>query len=742
MFNPHSLDFTSADGWWGREKRKCIEGCWSGGKWMPPKLYFYTNFWKIKITIPGQKGEVIGRPFLQDLEWEKAYIVAEAKGFSGFAEDDEYSCHRILLEENCEEKIMFEPANIKKSLYNSKGKLKKYKPAREYLRQIFKKSLGKALYYNDCKNIIDMEARGGGKSYSASASIAHNFLFDGALDYDEYLEAKKSKNYLTSQTLVGSIEAKYSADLLSKVQLGLAEMPGGVNYNGEFYPCPLLKTYKGSWMPAAAIPITSLREVKMGNNWIEEGSRSTILHRTFQDNPVAANGTRPNEVYIEEVGFHYNLKETHAALYDCVSKNYRQFGYIHYFGTGGQSESGATDAAEYMFENPSEYNCLEFPDTWEGRTKPIGYFVPKHLTIREYKNEEGITDVKRATAIVEQVRAEKAKSKDKTVLLKEMQNNPEKPSEAFLLTESAYFPTFELKEHLKEVLSNTSKYLDSNWVGFVTYKSEENKYVWEDVQDIEPIRDYPLQEFLPGCMEMYAPPIYLNAGGVEYIEPFRYIAGIDSYDKDDSTTKSLGSFFILDRLTDQIVLEYTGRPERSNIFYENCRRALLLYNATAMYENNITGLFTYFEKKNSLHLLADTPIQLRDHSIWKEGTNTSKGITATEVVNRRGREYLDNWLREEVKDSTDRLRLHTIRSVGALRELTKWNDKNNFDRVSALGILMWYRETLAQYSDNTERKKTRNNKMGNYFDKWKNKKVNPQDKLWEETIKNIKESLN
>jgi hypothetical protein len=149
-----------------------------------------------------------------------------------------------------------------------------------------------------------------------------------------------------------------------------------------------------------------------------------------------------------------------------------------------------------------------------------------------------------------------------------------------------------------------------------------------------------------------------------------------------------------------------------------------------MYESNLTGLFTYFEQKNSLHLLADTPIQLRDHSVWKEGTNTSKGIPGTESNNKRGREYLDNWLREELKDGSERLRLHTIRSVAALKELSKWNSKENFDRVSALGMLMWYRQSLAQYTDKEQVDKMRNSKYGDYFNKFKQSKDTRQE-LWE-----------
>lgn len=715
-FNPYSLDFLSSDGWWGTHKRKCIEGEWSGGKWMPGPVFFYVNFWKIKLTIPGTKGETISRPWLRDLEWEKGFLDAEARGFSGFKDDEECSCHRIfeLKDDEFQMELALLPDVIKQSLYKPNGTFKEYVHARDYLRKIHKKNLGKPLYLNDAKNIMDIEARGGGKSYFASALIAHNFLFDGATDYDEYLERKRNKDYLTSQTLVGAIDAKYSADLLNKVQLGLSEMPGGVKYNGDFFPCPLLKTFKGSFH--AGKFVESIREVQIGKNWIEEGSRSSIHHRTFADNPLAGNGTRPNRVWLEEVGFMGNLIESLGALYDCTTKDYRQFGVIWMQGTGGAMASGATQAAEYVFYNPDEFNCLTFGDLYENSKKPIAYFVPKHLTLNEFKDSEGNTNITEAVNSVQKIRNKKAKAKDKSVLMKELENNPEKPSEAFLVPESSYFPTVEIKEWLAEVSGNPAKYLDLNYVGKISFKAETQTYFFEDLQDVSPIREFPIKEPEEGCLEIFELPRTNELG---LIEPMRYIAGIDPFDKDSAQNGSLGSIFIFDRLTDRIVAEYTGRPERSQIFYEKCRRLLIFYNATAMYESNLTGLFTYFEKKKALSLLADTPIQLRDVTVWKEGTNTSKGINATEQNNKKGREYYDNWLREPLGDAESKLKLHTIRSIGLLKETSKWNNKGNFDRVSAMGMVMWYRETLAQYTDTEQRQKKVNSKYGSHFNKFK-----------------------
>ena len=95
-------------------------------------------------------------------------------------------------------------------------------------------------------------------------------------------------------------------------------------------------------------------------------------------------------------------------------------------------------------------------------------------------------------------------------------------------------------------------------------------------------------------------------------------------DDDTSETLSLGSFYILDLFTDDLVFEYTGRPMFADDFYEICRRACLFYNAELKYENNKKGLFKYFSQHNSLYLLADTLEFLADKEIIKPGTYGNK----------------------------------------------------------------------------------------------------------------------
>ena len=112
-----------------------------------------------------------------------------------------------------------------------------------------------------------------------------------------------------------------------------------------------------------------------------------------------------------------------------------------------------------------------------------------------------------------------------------------------------------------------------------------------------------------------------------------------------------------------------------------------------MYEQNLPGLFTYFERKKCLYLLADTPYQLRNSDTFRQGTNTSKGINASEKVNQTARDFIKSWLLEKTSSNSDQRVLELIYSPAMLIELIMWNKSGNFDRVSSLGMLMWHDAT-------------------------------------------------
>jgi len=691
-------------GFWKEQKKNVIEGYWSSGKWMPGTLYYYVNFHTIRFEEVGSASRKIGRPWLRDIEWDKAYVYEEAMGFSGFSGDLKYTCDRRYGPER--EKALTYGWITEEELKN-----REYVDAREYLRRIHDTNLGKPLYNNQSKNVLDLEARGGGKSYWSSALILHNFLFDGAYDYDMYLENKRNNSPLTSDTVVGAIESKYSDDLLKKVRLAIEHLPDKQIINGEIFPSPLHVSYSGSLASGKAL--TSY----LG---------SVINHRTFMDDPLAANGTRPNRAFLEEVGFMNNIVEVLGALESTqASADYKNL-VIYMLGTGGLSTHGAVTHTKEIFNNPEEFNCLSFEDVWENKGK-IGYFLPGTHTINKFKKGPNmITDEDKAKMYIEE-EIEKAKnSGNRRKYMAAIINMPLKPSDIFLTTEGNFFPIEDLRQRLGEVEGN-KKLLEASWK--VQFFIKEGKVDWS-LSPKPVLREYPHRrgDVLDTAIEIWELP-KLDASDKP---PFgRYLASLDPVDNDggDDVDHSLMSGFIMDSWTDKIVAEYTGRTKLAEDAYEQWRRCLIYYNAMCNYERNLKGFYSHMKNTSSLHLLADEPEILKEKGLSKgAGTgNQLKGVHATIPIINWGLELILSWLNikafvgnEEEDVITN---LQTLKNPALLQELIAYNSEINADRVSALIHLMILREDRYNISKNSVNKSIHTVTSNSFWNKaYKNSK--------------------
>ena len=695
--DPRSLEYLI---FWKQEKRRIVEGYWSSGKWMPGPLYFYANYWHILLNKSKySKAKALGKPWLRDIEWDKAYVYTEAKGFSGFKDDPEITCLRevrdILKECNIDDPNgKFEYARVEDhpeylllspNAFKADGSLKEYTEARAYLRKYHGKDLGKPLYENQSKNVVDIECRGSGKSYWASGGmIAHNFLTDGATDYDEYLAAWDIGKPFASETLVGAINTSFSADLLSKFNQGLESLEGGMKVGSDYYPSPLFKRTKGTLAPGKN-PLYAAYDQKVGGTWQEVGSRSKIHHRSFKDKPTAGNGTRPGLVILEEVGFMGNLRDALGPLRMCTADGAMQFGTTYMFGTGGDMDGGSTQAVMEVFFNPDSWDCLAFPDYFEGQgERKIGYFVPYTFGLNQFKDDEGNTKVEAAENFVKKAREKLAEGTSKKPLNDELQNNPIVPTEAFLVTSGNIFPIKELSDQLKFVQASTTDFVKGQLGTLKLDQYASNQISFEpDLTNSLEAADYPVSkgDDMPGAVQIWEHP---PTGSIPY---GMYVAGTDPYDQDKAEeSASLGSTFIYKigdfregGLRDMIVAEYTGRPETAKEHHENVRRLLMYYNALDLYENEKNTLKFHFEAKNSLYLLSNTP------SILKATANTTVnrqfGIHMTRPIKEELELYARDWMLESIGDGL--CNIHRIYSAGLLKELIMYNESGNFDRIIA-----------------------------------------------------------
>lgn len=288
--------------YWRETKRKCIEGVWGpdfdGFRYMPANLFFYVNFCKILHVEKRTKVRKMIKPWLRDLEWEFAYMCLVARGFSGFMDDEYYSCHESFVNE------FIDPVP---SCYNSSGELKEYVDPLEYTKRLHSQPLGLPLYENNSKNSMVLGSRGGGKSYWYSLGVnLHEVLFDGAKYYDE----ESIKNPAEVHVNIGSGATDKSSEFCSKMKaandcLATDHDLGAWGKIGDddYTPSIFYKDMTGSLQPNnAKSPWRHEYQVKSAGRWTMHGTGSKVVHTAYKDNAEAGAGGRFTLTTVEEVG--------------------------------------------------------------------------------------------------------------------------------------------------------------------------------------------------------------------------------------------------------------------------------------------------------------------------------------------------------------------------------------------------------------------------------------------------------
>ncbi len=150
--------------------------------------------------------------------------------------------------------------------------------------------------------------------------------------------------------------------------------------------------------------------------------------------------------------------------------------------------------------------------------------------------------------------------------------------------------------------------------------------------------------------------------------------------------KSLGSIIVLDKFSNRIVAEYTGRPNTLDLFYERCRKLLIYYNAQCLYENQILGVKQHFEHKNSLQYLMFQPEYIKD-IIPGSKVDRGYGMHMVQQLRDHGLLLIRDWLQDEYEPG--KMNLRTIRSIPFLQELVLFDFDTNVDRISAFIMVMY-----------------------------------------------------
>jgi hypothetical protein len=436
----------------------------------------------------------------------------------------------------------------------------------------------------------------------------------------------------------------------------------------------------------------------------ERGMKSDIMGISTKDDPDKIRGKR-GDIIFEEYGSYPHIKKAWQLSRASVEDGENVFAQLIAGGTGG-TEGSDFEGAEDMFYAPKSYNIMPLKNVYDRNTNgqgECGFFWGAYLNRANCYDENGMPDVTKALKelFVELFRIKKSSSDPRTITHRKAEF-PITPQDSMMKFEGTLFPVADIREYLEKVMPRLDEFVGPHYIGDLVFNPS-GQVEWRLNGFAKPIREFPLKDNkYEGCIEIFEKPFLVNGEA----QRGRYIAGIDPYDDDESTTVSLGSILILDLFTDRIVAEYTGRPKFANDFYEMCRRLLLYYNAVANYENDKKGLFQYFDRKNSLYLLSDTLQSLKDVEMIRGNMygNKSKGTNSGKFINARARRLFADWMLTPAygiqEDGSNILNLHKIRSIALLLEAMKWSIDGNFDRVSAAGMLMLLREDRQKYIEN------------------------------------------
>lgn len=543
------------------------------------------------------------------------------------------------------------------------------------------------------QHMAELASRGKGKSYSLASILNHIFVV--------------GENEEAHEKVKGIVTA-YQKEYLTKdgVLNKFVDMANFCATNTQF-PRKRLKNslQEMTW-------IMGYKDVELD---IERGTQNTVLGVSSKDDESKLRGKRAAKILIEEFGTFPRLVDLYNVLLPSVQEGDIVFGQIYMLGTAGDNESDFAGAQEIMY-NPKGYNMYALPNVFDKYNQGKPYFVfffPGYVNRKGCYNENGVSDVIKALIEILMNRYRvKYNSTDPNTIIKTIAEVPITPAEAIVKTGVNMFPVADLTERIGQLDANPTEY-DDVYVGDLVFNKDGQ--VEYKPTSATPIRDFPHKDNkIEGAIEIYQMPEIDKNTGKPYND--RYILGADPYDDDESNTMSLGSVFVLDLWTDRTVAEYTGRPPFADDYYEICRKLCLFYNGRLNYEYNKKGLFSHFSTRNSLYLLTDVLDFLKEKQMMKDGYgNKSKGTNASPAINAYARSRLRSWLLAPVPimqtiDGEEKEvmvpRLFTVRNRALLKELINYNSEGNFDRISAMGMLMLLREDrMIRYQGDVSKEK-------------------------------------
>ena len=439
------------------------------------------------------------------------------------------------------------------------------------------------------------------------------------------------------------------------------------------------------------------KDLDLGNM----GTGNSVVGISSNNDEQKLRGTRAVLYVLEEAGTFSRLNKVWANILPSVEQGQGDdravYGQIMAYGTAGDDDSDFSSLANMMY-HPKGFHIKALKNVYdiEGKGGPVfSYFYPAYMNNEGCYDKDGNSDVTKALfQILKDRENVKKNSSDINASMKRTAEYPIVPQEAIMKIQGNRFPIEEINERIVELESNPHEY-DDTLIGTLVQNPDGSVKFKPTNDDV--IVNYPLGDNKAhGALQIFKKP-EKDAGGRVY--PERYVIGHDPINQDDAESKSLASVFVVDMWNESIAAEYTGRMNQDDVF-ELVRLLGIYYNAQILYEANNKMCYAYFSRMNCTYMLADTPEYLRERDIVKSTGygNSAKGIAGTTPMNNHEDELIENWLKmpktiyetnqdgEEVAVTVRNVR--TIRNLALLKELSRYGNNDNYDRVRALGITL------------------------------------------------------
>ena len=695
-YHPHTSEYKK---YWADQWKNIIEGLWvnDNGTWvyMFPKLYFHCNLFSTEMQGSTKGHREIGRPTLRDNEWIIFTYLFCCQGFSGFENDDDYTCNDVVRKiQDGEELTMKDKKQITPNCYKKGTQVfKKYVDPWEYLTVTYLlddnrgEPLGLPLYENRVSNFCLMGSRTSGKTVCMSSDMLHEWITGGIKYAKDLKKAKDSK----IEMFIGSADANYITNFMSKAKTGNDRLPGAYNKYGLKKPSPFHKESTGNWVDSRSKVQQYFRKADGSTG----GTDSKITKGVIQTNKVEGGvGQRPVRVVVDEVGLVAQVADFHYANEEALAAEGIKHGIAVYTGTSGNLEK--IQQAKEIFTYTEKFEVFGIPNYWEEPTKKIGLFIPAYYTDTDFKDPQGNTQIVEALSFVVLDERKRKTQAGEDTAIKNILNRPLKPSEMFVAAGTNIFPQDNIIDRIQKLEAGIWKRKAK--IGELVYTDYSEHKVKFIETGGEPIISLDVKKHQrKGKVVIYEKPRYEEK---RFVGKSLYKVIYDTVATDGETIsfasilvyKGIPAKYEQDEMFDTIVAEWIGTVNDINAIHEIALKLATYYNTRVLYEANVGNMSAYCRVKNKIHLLQRTPWKTIESVLeGKPNRSIKYGIKMTTQLKKAMILQANKWSRDAYytdEEGRDIMNVNRLYSLRLLYELNFYTTTGNFDHFSALLVLM------------------------------------------------------